>query len=130
MPSRHKDWINQAKRDLRHAVNSMKSEDYEWSCFSAQQAAEKAIKSVFMKLNKDCWGHSVNYLITGLSKIVEVDKNLINLAKKLDKDYILARYPNGFDVGSPFEYYSKDDAEEGIKNARKIVEFCESILSE
>jgi len=129
MPSRYIDWFNQAKRDLKHARNSLKSKDYEWACFSSQQSAEKATKSIFMKLNKDCWGHSVNFLLKELSKLIKVDKNLITMAKKLDKDYILARYPNGFDIGSPFEYYSEEDAKESIKNAERIIEFCENIIS-
>jgi HEPN domain-containing protein len=129
MPSRYIDWFNQAKKDLKHAENSLKCEDYEWACFSAQQSAEKATKSVFMKLNKDCWGHSVNYLLMELSKLIEVDRDLIAMAKQLDKDYILARYPNGFDIGTPFEYYSKEDAKGSIKNAGNIIKFCESIIS-
>jgi len=129
MPSRYKDWFNQAKKDISHSRNALESKDYEWSCFSAQQAAEKAVKSVFMKLNKDSWGHSVNYLLVELSKLIKVDNKLINLAKQLDKNYILARYPNGFDIGSPYEYYSRKDAEESIENAEKIIEFCENIIS-
>jgi len=129
MSSRYIDWFNQAKKDLKHAKNSLNSEDYEWACFSSQQSAEKAAKSVFMKLNKDCWGHSVSYLLRELTKLIKVDEDLIDLAKQLDKDYILARYPNGFDIGTPFEYYSKKDAEESIKNAEKIIKFCESVIS-
>jgi len=41
----------------------MKDEFFEWSCFIAQQAAEKAVKTVFQKLNTVAWGHSVFELI-------------------------------------------------------------------
>jgi HEPN domain-containing protein len=130
MPARYKDWINQAKRDLESSINSLKGGYYEWSCFSAQQAAEKAVKSIFMRLNKDSWGHSVSYLLIELSKFLNIDRELVESAKQLDKDYIQSRYPNGFDIGSPFEYYSKKDAEKSIKNAKKIIEFCESIITQ
>ena len=36
MPNRSKDWLAQAKRDLNHAVNARKDNDFEWSCFSAE----------------------------------------------------------------------------------------------
>lgn len=59
MPERSRDWINQAMRDLRVAEEMMKSSSFEWSCFVAQQGAEKAVKAVFQKLNAAAWGHSV-----------------------------------------------------------------------
>lgn len=46
MGARYEDWMRQARRDLRHARNSLESEDYEWACFAAQQAAEKAVKAL------------------------------------------------------------------------------------
>ena len=51
MPDRSRDWLAQAKRDLNHAVHACKDEDFEWSCFSAQQGAEKAVKAVFLYLH-------------------------------------------------------------------------------
>ncbi|HOJ41050.1 MAG TPA: HEPN domain-containing protein, partial [bacterium] len=37
---RAQDWLEQAKLDLRHARNARDDQDYNWSCFAAQQAAE------------------------------------------------------------------------------------------
>jgi HEPN domain-containing protein len=50
MPDRHADWLRQAKQGLNHARNAAKDEDYEWSCFAAQQGAEKAVKAVYQRL--------------------------------------------------------------------------------
>ncbi len=47
MPSREKDWYKQALRDLEHAENDLKNGFYEWACFSSQQAAEKAVKTLY-----------------------------------------------------------------------------------
>jgi HEPN domain-containing protein len=44
MSNRHADWFRQAEADLQHARNSLESGDFEWSCFAAHQAAEKALK--------------------------------------------------------------------------------------
>jgi len=65
--------------------------------FIAQQAAEKAVKAVFQKLNAVAWGHSVFELIKTLSKKEKIDSNIVNCAKSLDKYYIPTRYPNGFE---------------------------------
>ena len=43
--------MNQAERDLKVAEDLMRDESFEWSCFVAQQATEKAVKAVFQKLN-------------------------------------------------------------------------------
>ena len=37
-------WFSQAKFDLKAAEDSMNNENYEWSCFQAQQAAEKTLE--------------------------------------------------------------------------------------
>ncbi|MFA4957150.1 MAG: HEPN domain-containing protein [Candidatus Methanoperedens sp.] len=39
---RHEDWLKQADSDMCAAEDSASSNHYEWACFQAQQAAEKA----------------------------------------------------------------------------------------
>lgn len=128
MPNRWRDWLAQAKRDLNHAVHACEDEDFEWSCFSAQQGAEKAVKAVFLYLHGESWGHSVFALLKDLSDKIEVSERLIEAAKNLDKHYIPTRYPNGFDSGTPGDYYTQKDAQEAIENAREIIEFCEGCV--
>lgn len=128
MPNRWKDWLAQAKRDLNHAVNACKDKDFEWSCFSAQQGAEKAVKAVFLFLHGEGWGHSVYTLLKALSKKIKVTQKLLEAAKSLDKHYIPTRYPNGFERGIPADYYTAKDAKEAIKNAREIIKFCQSCV--
>jgi HEPN domain-containing protein len=129
MPERSKDWINQAIRDLKAAESLIADESYEWSCFISQQAAEKAIKSVFQKRNAEAWGHSLYELSKILSKTEKPDDALIHCVKNLDKYYIPTRDPNGFESGSPFEYFTRSDAEDAVVCVRRIIEFCESLLA-
>jgi len=128
MPERWRDWLAQAKRDLNHAANARKDKDFEWSCFSAQQAAEKAVKAVFLYLHGEGWGHSVYGLLKALSDKVKVPRKLLEAAKILDKHYIPTRYPNGFERGIPADYYTKAEAQEAIKNAREIIKFCQGCV--
>ena len=62
MSNRYSDWFRQSEADLRHARNSLQVEDFDWSCFAAHQAAEKAIKAVYLKNGMDAWGHTVTVL--------------------------------------------------------------------
>jgi len=126
MANRSKDRLPQAKRDLNHSVNSCDSGDFEWSCFSAQQAAEKAVKAVFLHLHGEGWGHSVFGLLRNISDKVTVSPDLLESAKILDKHYIPTRYPNGFDSGMPGDYYTEKEAQEAISHAENIIRFCES----
>jgi HEPN domain-containing protein len=128
MADRSKDWIAQAKRDLNHSLHASKDGYYEWSCFSAQQAAEKAVKAVFLHLHGEGWGHSVYALLNALSDKVKVPQQILDAAKTLDKHYIPTRYPNGFDSGMPGDYYTKRESQEAIKNAREIIKFCQNCL--
>mgnify|MGYP001774379981 CR=1 FL=1 len=56
MPTRYEDWLKQAEKDLKHAENSLEDKDYEWSCFAAQQSADKAVKALYQKINAEAWG--------------------------------------------------------------------------
>lgn len=47
---RSRDWMDQAQGDLEHAQHDLEHGFYEWACFSAQQAAEKAVRAIFQKL--------------------------------------------------------------------------------
>jgi HEPN domain-containing protein len=129
MPERSKDWINQAKRDLDTAQGLLDHGSFEWSCFVAQQAGEKAVKGVVQKLNAVAWGQSVHEMLSILAKRVQVDEGLLDCARALDKYYIPTRYPNSFGSGSPYEYFSKEDAENAIVCSGRIAGFCEGILA-
>ena len=41
-------WFDQAKWDLKAARDSEAAGNYEWACFQAQQAAEKALKAFLL----------------------------------------------------------------------------------
>jgi HEPN domain-containing protein len=129
MPERSKDWINQAIKDLQTAEDMAKSGSFEWSCFVAQQAAEKAVKAVFQKLNAVAWGHSVLDLMKVLSRKTTVTEELLNYARTLDRYYVPTRYPNSFESGSPYEYFTGKDAEDAIVCSKRIIEFCKGLLA-
>jgi len=64
-----------------------------------------------------------------LPKDFSYSKTLLDCSKLLDKHYILTRYPNGFDSGAPTDYYTKQEGEQAIACAEKIVKFCKDHLN-
>jgi len=126
MVSRAKDWMRQALKDLGHAERSLQFGDYEWACFAAQQAAEKAVKALYESRNMEVWGHSVSRMLESLPEDLRPEVDLIERAKELDRHYIPTRYPNFHSEGAPLDYYTKRDAERAVEIAREVIEFCRS----
>jgi HEPN domain-containing protein len=122
--NRSLDWLEQAELDLEHAKKSRTQADFNWSCFASQQAAEKAVKALYLSMNMEGWGHVIKRLLEALKEEMVISEDLIKSGMKLDKFYIPTRYPNGFDAGKPSDFYDEDDANEGIANAENIIRFC------
>ena len=127
MPDRSRDWLAQAERDLEQAAASQRDERYEWACFAAQQAAEKAVKAWHLSLGQEAWGHVVARL---LGELPSPPVELIEKAKVLDNFYIGARYPNGHPEGPAFEHYGRLQSEDAIRYAGEIVAFVGDRLAE
>lgn len=130
VPERSKDWYCQAERDIESAYAQLTSGFYEWACFIAQQAAEKAVKAVYQRLGGDTWGHSVTDLLEGLKEKIDISPELTTKAKRLDRFYIPARYPNGWVSGFPGEYITREDAENAISDSKEILRFSKGFLAQ
>ena len=127
--NRSHDWLRQAERDLEQAMDSRLSERHEWSCFAAQQAAEKAVKALHLKLGQEAWGHVVAKLLRELPEGVKVPDDLIEKGRVLDSYYIPSRYPNGHPEGAPFEHYGPLQSKEAIQYASEILDFVRSKMA-
>jgi HEPN domain-containing protein len=122
--------MRQADADLRHAEHAVDNGDYEWSCFAAQQAAEKALKGLYYRLGKEAWGHTVSALLASLPEALRPETKLVECAKLLDKHYILTRHPNGFDSGAPTDFYTRAEGEASIACAKEIIEYCRNKIGQ
>lgn len=121
--------MDQAEGDLEHARHDLKAGFHDWACFSAHQAAEKAVKAVFQKLGAEAWGHSIFDLLEELSRSQKVREGLKDLGLELDKAYIPTRYPNAHPTGSPRRRYTQGEAERLVGYADQIVRFCQGLLA-
>jgi HEPN domain-containing protein len=126
---RSRDWFASAVADLEHARSDLERGFHNWACFSAQQAAEKAVKAVFQRLGAEAWGHSIADLLLELMVHHEVPEALAERALELDKAYIPTRYPNAHPSGTPNDRYTRAEAERLIVHAEAILEFCQGLLS-
>lgn len=124
-------WLQQAQSDLRAAEGSLKLGNFEWACFQAQQAGEKALKALWYYHSAEPWGHSLAKLIDDFP-IDEVRLELqrhSDHAKALDKLYIPTRYPNGLPDLTPSEAFTEAEARAAIQTAREVVETIVTLMS-
>src|SRR5918996_1124668 len=117
MPERSLDWLKQAEHDLEKAKLDLQWQYHEWACFTAHQAAEKAVKAVYYAHHGEARGHGVRELLSYLK--LATSEGLLENAIFLDRFYIPTRYPNGLPAGVPHDYFSQNDALKAIEALRE-----------
>jgi len=118
-------WL-QTLEDLKTAEALLKAGRYYASVFFAQQAAEKALKALYIHLRGELPPRTHNLL--ELLRSLGVDReDLIDAATDLTPEYIVTRYPNAAG-GVPAELYNERSAREHLEKARLIVDYCKEAL--
>lgn len=130
MANRARDWFEQAASDLAFAREARDSGRFEWACFVAQQAAEKAVKAAFQHIGGNAWGHSIADLLAVLAREHADAGDYRTSALELDKAYIPTRYPDAHPSGAPHNRYTTEEADRLIQHADRIIRYCEGLLSE
>jgi len=123
--NRYRDWLEQARSNLKHAEHSVGAGDYAWACFAAHQAAEAALKALHLRSGQVAWGHSILDLFASLPDRLSPGPGLLDKAKTLDKYYIPTRYPDAHPAGSAARHYTRNEALQAIALAEEVLAFCE-----
>ncbi len=120
-------WLEEARADLKHAEASARIGDYNWACFAAQQAAEKALKAVALHvLGKYLRSHDLVKLYREIKTLVDLGLSESSLAR-LSMYYTVARYPNA-GVERPSQEISKDQAKEAIEITRAVIDAVSRVI--
>ena len=56
-------WIDSAMKTLESAKRDFNAKDYNWACFKAQQAVEKALKAILWGIGKPRIGHALKKIM-------------------------------------------------------------------
>ena len=127
-------WFQTAESDLKTARILHANQRYAHACFHAQQAGEKAVKSIWHLHAGDPWGHSVQKLIDDLqdfnTDLYKHLKDLLPDGSKLDKYYIPTRYPNGLPDLTPDKAYFEEDALTAIGLSEKLMERIQTLIED
>ncbi len=116
-------WFQQAFYDLKATRWNIRGGFYDTACFLAQQAGEKALKSLLYyqgARRAALLTHSLVEMVREAGKKANPVRDLLDQARELDLHYIPSRYPNGIPSGYPHQFYSKKVAEQARAAAEKI----------
>ncbi|MDH5816356.1 MAG: HEPN domain-containing protein [Candidatus Nezhaarchaeota archaeon] len=120
-------WLAEARSDAHHAEASINIGDYNWACFAAQQAVEKALKALILHvLGEYPRGHDLVKLYRRIKGAIDVQLSEGALAK-LSAYYTIARYPNA-GMERPSEEITKENAEEALSIARGVLDEITKII--
>jgi HEPN domain-containing protein len=128
MPKRYppddpREWLNRARSNLVQAKAKRKGVYLEDLCFHAQQAAEKAIKALLIKLDVNFpYVHDLAELLTLVEKAGQGVPESIRQAERLSKFAVFTRYPG---IGPSIK---EKEYGETIEVAARVVKWAENII--
>lgn len=120
-----KKWIDKAREDLRWTESNLRGEIWHGACFTAQQAAEKALKAYILSRGRE--HKKIHSLVALLEDCKKFDVSFENIREKcatLTVYYAPVRYP---DIAE-FSDITNEKAQEAYQFAKEVVEFVEKKL--
>ena len=112
--------MEQAEHDIEVAEYNLKGNMLDAAAFYSQQAAEKALKSLYISKFNELW--KVHDLVR-IAKRIQAPTNIIELCAKITPAYTSTRDP---DVGM---VYDREDVEETLVSAKEVLEWVKQNLN-
>jgi HEPN domain-containing protein len=119
-------WREEADRALRHARLAADDGLHNWACFSAEQAAQLAVKALLHGIGRGPWGHDLVSLGDELAGAgLAVPDGIRDALRRLGRHYMPARYPDAHPAGSPASHYGTADWVQACDDARAIFDLVD-----
>ncbi len=127
--ARPADWLRLAADDMVVAQEAHKKGIYHLSCFHAQQAAEKLLKTYLAHQDKVIPKiHSLVELYTLVVSALPGLEQYKESLKILDKYYVPTRYPDAVPGSLPEGLPTAVDAREAIGDVEQLRRFIEGVV--
>lgn len=113
MDDEAKIWLKKAEEDLITAEVCLKNGRFEAAAFFSQQAAEKALKFIYISKFKRLWKvHDLKVL----GEKVGAPNEVLELCDSLNPAYVETRYPISVE-------YDEEMANDALNNAEKVIKW-------
>ena len=116
-----KEWMKKADEDLDSAEYLLKGGKLSAAAFFTQQAAEKALKAIYINKFGKIW--KIHNLVE-LGKAIGATYDILELCSDLTPSYVATRYP-GLN-----EKYKKEEIEELIRYAKTVIKWSKENLQQ
>lgn len=116
----------QALEDLKTAEALIEIKRYYASVFFSQQAAEKALKALYIEVKRE-FPPKTHSLLRLSNELGIKDEEIIDAVLDLNPEYIVTRYPDAANE-VPAKIYNERMAVEHLEKAKKVIEFCRQKL--
>ncbi len=126
---RTQDWLAQAEYDLETAKQLIAAKSYAWSCFIAQQSAEKSLRAVLEHLGRFRWSHDLIDLLGSLEQEISIPSNFEKACHRLNPYYVSTRYPDAFTSGAPSAKFSKTQSLLACSDAKVVMDFAREVIN-
>lgn len=124
-PTPPQKWLEYAYDDLSWTKSNLNERVWYGACFTAQQAAEKALKAYLISKSEPIKKiHDLRVLVEVCINIDQDFENLREQCSTLNPYYAPTRYP---DIGE-FVDFTKEKADEAYQFAKEIVKFVKNKL--
>lgn len=105
-------WLEKAGKDLGTARVNLEGQEYEAAAFYSHQAAEKALKALYILKFKRLWK---THDLVGLAASVKAT-SLLTTCEQLTRHYIETRYPTETE-------YTEEVSEKALEMAERVVKW-------
>ncbi len=123
-PDDPREWLNRARSNLVRAGNTAAEVYLEDLCFDAQQAAEKAVKAVFIRRSEPFpYTHNLQDLLDRLERNGVRIPKYVRQAHELTRFAVVARYPEAAGPVSKREYRRL------LRIAERVVRWAEAQIA-
>ena len=123
--NRAQDWWQEAVAEYQAAQTLHQAGHHAWCCFTAQQAAEKAVKGALDRLLRPGRGHNLVDLVTAAGGS---DQALLDACRRLNRLYMTTRYPDAVPSGAPSQAFGATDAQQALEDAQHVLDFAQGII--
>ena len=114
-------WYLQGAKDSKTAEKNARAGDFEISCFLFQQAAEKVLKAyLILQGERVVAGHSTVKLARACQRYDEGYSALARPCAELDVLYIPTRYPYALPEGTPYEFFTLEQAQKAADDFQEV----------
>lgn len=119
-----KNWIKQAESDLSSASYNLNGKKLDVASYLCQQAAEKALKSLHIKIYNKLWK---THDLVKLAELVKAPENILNFCNELTPIYTEDRYPDFSDI-IPAKKFEEKDVKDFLNKAKEVIKWTKENL--